>query len=381
MLQNDGFVESFVTGMVVGNTEGYKKGLEEGRTQGDATGYTRGLEEGQAAGEAAGYTHGYAAGKSDGEAAGEAVGYDKGYANGKTDGDAEGYDRGYAEGQAAGGGELGPATDGATELYISIEADELRTVGFRFYQSVANGVTIDWGDGTTETKADIWSIYVSHTYDSIGEYVIRLIPDEWCGLGFGNQGRYGVDDASLFGDAANNYGAKRYGVILKKLVVGSGVTDIYDYAFYACDRLEEVYISDGVTTLNQRCFYMCWSLRKVRLPSSLTTISIYSFCSNYGLSKIEIPNGVTIIGLYALASCFSLQRIDLPESLKTLTNYAVSNSVNIREIHCKATIPPTLTSSLVMPNSSCKVYIPKGSLEAYSTAAYWSNIASRLIEE
>jgi len=51
-------------------------------------------------------------------------------------------------------------------------------------------------------------------------------------------------------------------------------------------------------------------------------------------------------------------------------------------IHLSASTPPALEAgSFDSVTEDCKIYIPTGSLEAYSSASNWSNYASMLVEE
>ena len=57
--------------------------------------------------------------------------------------------------------------DGKTRLYITISADGRMDVPLYFYQSVANGVTINWGDGSAEeTIGATDKVRITHTYYS-----------------------------------------------------------------------------------------------------------------------------------------------------------------------------------------------------------------------
>ena len=66
--------------------------------------------------------------------------------------------------------------DGKTRLYITIDQTDRMTVPIWLTQAVANGVTVDWGDGsaveTSETAGS--EIQFSHTYAETGDYVIKL---------------------------------------------------------------------------------------------------------------------------------------------------------------------------------------------------------------
>ena len=71
-------------------------------------------------------------------------------------------------------GQMYTTSDGKTRIYISLI--EGRTeFPFRFYQSAANGVSVDWGDSSqAETFSGTGTITTTHAYASAGEYVISL---------------------------------------------------------------------------------------------------------------------------------------------------------------------------------------------------------------
>ena len=73
--------------------------------------------------------------------------------------------------------------DGATRLHIRIATVGRMTVPLYIMQTVANGVSIDWGDGSTaETLDGTGNVNTSHTYAEPGDYVISLMPKDSCTL-------------------------------------------------------------------------------------------------------------------------------------------------------------------------------------------------------
>ena len=76
-------------------------------------------------------------------------------------------------------------TDGKTHLTINIAEYGRMVVPLYFNQTVANGVTIDWGDGSPpETLTGTGNRNTTHTYSAAGTYDITL--DVTSGvLGFG----------------------------------------------------------------------------------------------------------------------------------------------------------------------------------------------------
>ena len=76
--------------------------------------------------------------------------------------------------------------DGATRLHIRIATVGRMTVPLYIGQTVANGVSINWGDGSAaETLAGTGNVNTSHTYAEPGDYVISLMPDDGCTLSLG----------------------------------------------------------------------------------------------------------------------------------------------------------------------------------------------------
>ena len=245
--------------------------------------------------------------------------------------------------------------DGKTRLYIRIAAEGRMNVPLCISQTVANGVTIDWGDGSvTQTLAGTGNRSTKHTYASIGDYVITLDPVDGCELGLGiNSSSYCV-----LGSTSNN--GKVYCNILKAVHVGTSVTRIGSYAFYSCCSLASITIPDGVTRIGTYAFNNCYSLASITIPNSVTNIYNYAFSSCYSLASITIPDGVTSIDSNAFSRCYGMAKY-----------------------HLKPTTPPTLsnTNTFNYIPSDCIIYVPQGCLEAYKNATNWATYASKMQEE
>lgn len=64
-----------------------------------------------------------------------------------------------------------------------------------------------------------------------------------------------------------------------KIVIGYGVTKLYDFMFYEAPALEEVIISDSVAEIGDEVFYKCRKLKKLLIPGSVTKIGT-NICGN-----------------------------------------------------------------------------------------------------
>jgi hypothetical protein len=145
--------------------------------------------------------------------------------------------------------------DGKTYLYIKIAEKGRMNVPLYFSQTKANGVTIDWGDGSsTQTLSGTGNKNTSHTYAEVGEYTISLNPASGCTLRFGD----GSSSNCVMGATGNN--GRVYCNMLQAVEIGKNVTSIGNYAFYYCYSLASVVIPQGVTSIGNYAFNGCYGM-------------------------------------------------------------------------------------------------------------------------
>ena len=225
--------------------------------------------------------------------------------------------------------------DGATRLHIRIATIGRMTVPLYIFQTVANGVTIDWGDGSAEeTLVGTGNVNTTHTYAEPGDYVISLMPNDGCTLSFGaNSFSYCV-----MGPTGNN--GRVYCNMLQEIYIGDGVTSIDSSAFYNCYSLASITIPNGVTSIGNYAFYNCYSIASITIPDGVTSIGNYAFQNCYSIASITIPGRVTSIGKYAFQNCYSIASITIPDGVISIGSYAFSNCYSLASI----TIPDGVTS-------------------------------------
>ena len=225
--------------------------------------------------------------------------------------------------------------DGATRLHIKIATVGRMTVPLYIGQTVANGVSIDWGDGSTaETLADTGNVNTSHTYAEPGDYVILLIPQDGCTLSFGN----GTTSYCVMGATGNK--SMIYRNMLKEVYIGKNVTSIDSSAFFNCPSLESIVLPTGVTSIGTKAFSNCHSLSSITIPTGVSSIDSSAFSSCPSLSSIVIPDGVTSIGSNAFSNCSSLENIVLPTGISSIDSSAFQKCHSLSSI----TIPTGVTS-------------------------------------
>ena len=130
-------------------------------------------------------------------------------------------------------------------------------------------------------------------------------------------------------------------------------SEIYQYDIDGID-LVSVEIGNCVTSIGDFAFIACESLTSINIPSSVTSIGESTFNGCHSLTSINIPSGVTSIGEYAFYYCSSLTSVTV-----------------------EATTPPTLGFD-AFDGSTCPIYVPSASVNAYKTATNWSEYASRI---
>ena len=268
--------------------------------------------------------------------------------------------------------------DGKTKLNIRVWDKARSNVPLYFSQTVANGVTIDWGDGSpAEILPGTGNVNTAHQYAAAGDYTISLAVAEGCTLGLGwNNSSYCV-----MGSVGNN--GMVYCNLLQSAHIGERVSSIDNYAFYNCLSLSSITIPDGVTSISDSAFFNCLSLASITITDGVTSISNYAFFNCLSLASITIPDGVTSISGYAFYNCSSLASITIPDGVTSIGNSAFRDCSGIAEYHLKPTTPPTLynTNAFTGIPADCIIYVPQGCLNAYQTATNWATYADYMREE
>ena len=203
-------------------------------------------------------------------------------------------------------------------------------------------------------------------------------------------------ESAIFGSCSN----------LTNVVLPKTLTFIGERVFEYCSKLTTISIPNGVTEIG-RCFSSS-ELTYIDLPNSVTTLE-GTFDTAHSLKRVNsnvdgecnIPNSVTTIGYQTLNQCKGITSIYIPNSVTSIGNGAFSgnynnlkqitigsgitsignkvtlNSYGIQSITIKATTPPTI-SELTWQSTTCPIYVPAESVDAYKQAENWSTYADRI---
>lgn len=182
--------------------------------------------------------------------------------------------------------------DGKTRLYINFDKGTWDDFVLNYYQSAANAVVVDWGDGTTpEAMSPEGYTEHRHTYTSSGNYVITLLAVEGATMQLGGNGKLLI---------ANNEDDIGRCSMLIKIEVGARVTTVADNSFRGCVRLTSATFPSTTKVNGGRTFEQCPQIRVIAV-AMMDRVSQTAYQSA-NLRAISTPKGVTQTARYVTAN-------------------------------------------------------------------------------
>ena len=286
-------------------------------------------------------------------------------------------------------GQMYVTSDGKTRAYITIPNNIRKTIRINWYQTVANSVSVDFGDGSSAvTVSGTGNKNTIHEYSTCGDYIITLTVSSGT-MKLGNGGNSTTLIQS--GESAVRY---PYCAMLRKLEIGSGVTDINTSALYNSFLLKTLTLPNTITTINSDAFYACNTLKHITIPSSCTTINgVNTFRACRALYDLSLPKElitmsnesvfrdnqlinislppITTIAPYMLSIGGVISKLVIPSTVTNIAANAFNGNSGMKEYHFKSTTPPIVADSNAFTSipSDCKIYVPSGYLSAYTSAS------------
>ena len=221
--------------------------------------------------------------------------------------------------------------------------------------------------------------------------------------------------------------------LLTSVIIGNGVTSIGESAFYGCSSLKSVTFGKSIISFKANCFYLCkidtikisdintWCQNSFNgasshpsqlgsnlyingelatnlvIPQSVSSIAPFAFYNCDNIENVTISEGVVTIGTSAFEECSNLVTVNIPNSVFTIAKAAFyDRGAQLKNIYCKATIPPTIfyyyeaksssSSDYVLYSdkasfylhSNLKIFVPRDSYNQYiSYTAYEHSVLSQ----
>lgn len=133
--------------------------------------------------------------------------------------------------------------------------------------------------------------------------------------------------------------------------------------------LQDAYIAN----IDHASFANCETLETIVLPMC-DSIPEDMFNNCASLYDVKMQSTTSNINKRAFFGCSKLEKIELPQTLSAIGADAFCNCINLKEIICRSTFPPLCNeSSFKDIHKQCKVIIPTGCHDNYSTANVWKN--------
>lgn len=114
---------------------------------------------------------------------------------------------------------------------------------------------------------------------------------------------------------------------LTQVTFGAGLTNIGDYAFFACSGLKTLRVPDSVVRIGIGAFANCSALESVSLGDSVAQIGRSAFEMGFqgywygyasSLRNLELGRSLTSIGPWAFQGCTALQGVSIPDRVQQL---------------------------------------------------------------
>ena len=179
---------------------------------------------------------------------------------------------------------------------------------------------------------------------------------------------------------------------LKTLNMPKELVSVGNSAFYATTSLTELSFSEKITTISELAFSKCaanitfvkecavteigkhafseYLGKKVVLPSKVTNLGDKTFYNAVNLEEITLPAKLENIGEKCFEGCSMLKSVHIPENVVSIGSYAFYKCYSIATIVFGNTTPPAhpnqSNDAFTTEGSFFSVYVPKGTLNAYS---------------
>jgi len=131
----------------------------------------------------------------------------------------------------------------------------------------------------------------------------------------------------------------------------------------------------SVERIEPNTFINCSSLYSITIPSSVKYIGNQAFYGCSSLTSITIPESVTGIAGGIFYHCTALTSVAILGTLRFIGSSVFSGCTALASIYMGSPQPPSETNKETLDEipDSCIIYVPTGSIDAYSAVEPWNN--------
>ena len=259
---------------------------------------------------------------------------------------------------------------------IVMEIDSANTaVPMNLFSRTTDGasVTINWGDGTTQSLSVTTTTSIEHTYTSSGTYTIEFQVLSGV-LDLGNS--FGYSGKPLFKASNGGYPVSH---MIQSAIIANNTVMTYG-TFINAKNLKSVVIGLGTSTVGGGSFIRTQQLKCVIFPLGINQISNSMFWQSSSVTTVILPSSINALGYSLFQEATALERIIIPSSVKRWNIDVFLDATALSEVHIRCISPPSVVGSLAFP-SNFLIYVPIESVDIYKTADGWSTYASQIYGE
>ena len=173
---------------------------------------------------------------------------------------------------------------------------------------------------------------------------------------------------------------------LKSIYMRSVMSWSSSASFNNCVNLEDINTGvagyDTTFAVPDYLFCNCIKLPFIPLYNNLSLgNSSFKNCRGRGFCAFSLSYTLETIGNSCFEGCNTIKYLELQQMLSSIGSKAFKDCYGLKIIVLTATTPPTIQSDTFenLP-SDCIIYVPDGCLSNYTSAPYWSVLASQIQE-
>lgn len=283
------------------------------------------------------------------------------------------------------------------DLGVVTLSPSIETIGEKaFYCAKIESIIIPYGNLTSISDRAFYICSIKHVY----------LPESVKQIGYQSFASGGLESFEATGLKEVGEEALAYNMNLKSVTFGNGLEKINDNAFTRCKHMVSVNLPESLRSIGASAFSECEDLRSIAIPSGVKEIKswafrssgvesiaipeglsklengVFSFCEN--LSSVIVPDNVKRLGDLVFNCCRKLKSVVLPAGVKSIGDMSFAQCKSLESVTIKAEIPPTFTveDQILLEmgekidifknsNPSLLIFVPKSSLESYSSVDGW----------